>query len=98
MQSLVKSEIPVYLRVLEKFERGLIRLLALVPELKKHAHVEVASSHQKVIVLGDQTICIGSLNWLSSAQSEKDPYANVELSIVLQWPKEESIIRTNYRS
>lgn len=96
LDSLLPTGTEVHLRVLQQFESGLKRLLALVPNLQRHAHVDVATSHQKIMVLGTQTICAGSLNWLSAAQDAKDPYSNVELSVVLQGPKAESIIKKYY--
>ena len=86
------------LKVLKKFEKGLIRLLSSVPTLRSHARIQITPSHQKIVILGDQTICVGSLNWLSAAQDEKDPFKNVELSIVLQGFKAEEIIKSYYNS
>lgn len=96
LESILPSKTEVCLKVLEKFEIGLTRLLSSVPNLKNHASIEVAPSHQKVVVVGKDTICVGSLNWLSAAQDEKDPYNNVELSIVLLGPKAEAIIKSYY--
>lgn len=96
LESLLKAGTEVHLSVLQQYESGLKRLLDHVPSLKIHAHVHVAASHQKIIVLGDQTICVGSLNWLSAAQDAAEPYSNVELSIVLQGPKAEGVIRKYY--
>lgn len=96
LESILPPKTEVCLKVLEKFETSLTRLLSSVPNLKSHARIEVAASHQKVVVVGNDTICVGSLNWLSAAQDEKDPYRNVELSIVLQGPKAEGIIKSRY--
>lgn len=96
LQSLLADDTEVHLKVLQQFESGLKRLLAQVPSLKSHTTVDVAASHQKIVILGDHTICVGSLNWLSAAQDVKDHYSNVELSIVLQGPKAEGIIKKYY--
>jgi hypothetical protein len=96
LESILPVGTKVNLKVLKQFEGGLLRLLSLVPQLESHAHVEVATSHQKIVVLGNQIICAGSLNWLSAAQDTKDPYSNVEFSIVLQGPKAEKIIESHY--
>lgn len=96
LESLLPPETAVELKVLKKFEKGLLRLLAEVPNLRNHSQVEVVSSHQKIIIVGDHTICVGSLNWLSAAQNVQDPYRNVEFSIVLQGPKAQSIIKAYY--
>lgn len=86
----------VSLKVLPKYERGLLRHLDQVPQLKNRATVESAEFHQKVMVLGTSTICVGSLNWLSAAQSTHNPFHNVEFSIVLQGPKASAIIKQYY--
>lgn len=96
LESILPQKTEVKLKVQKRFEMGLIRLLSHVPNLKSHAGIEVATSHQKVVIVGDHTICAGSLNWLSAAQDEKDPYSNVELSIVLQGLKTANIIQTHY--
>lgn len=96
LDSLLAVGTEVHLKVLQKFESGLKRLLAQVPSLMSHTTVDIATSHQKIVILGDHTICAGSLNWLSAAQDSKDPYSNVELSVVLQGPKAEKIIKKYY--
>ena len=96
LESLLAVGTEIHLKVLQQYENGLNRLLAQAPNLKRHAQVQVATSHQKIIVLGDHTICVGSLNWLSAAQDAKDPYSNVELSVVLQGPKAQGIIESYY--
>jgi len=96
LDSLLAADTEVHLKVLQQFESGLKRLLSQVPSLKSHTTVDCATSHQKIIILGDSTICAGSLNWLSAAQDSKDPYSNVELSVVLQGPKAEGIIKKHY--
>jgi len=96
LESILPIGTDVNLRVLEKYKSGLTRLLSSFPNLKSHARIEVATSHQKIVIVGDQTICAGSLNWLSAAQDAKDSYSNVELSVVLQGPKAERIIKSYY--
>jgi hypothetical protein len=96
LESLLVSGTEVHLKVLQKYENGLTRLLNQVPGLRNHTQVHVATSHQKIVILGDHTICAGSLNWLSAAQDLKDPYGNVELSVVLQGSKAENIIKKYY--
>lgn len=96
LESILPPETEVRLMVLKQFEPGLIKLLSLTPSLRSHARIEVATSHQKIVTVGDDTICAGSLNWLSAAQDEKNPYSNVELSIVLLGPKAEGIIKSHY--
>jgi hypothetical protein len=96
LDAILSFETPVHLKVLKRFENGLRRLLSLVPNLQRHAHIDVVSSHQKIVILGDQTMCVGSLNWLSAAQSATDPFSNVEFSLVLQGQKAAEIIQTYY--
>lgn len=96
LAAIVPSDTPVTLKVLPKFESGLRRLLDGVPALKSHTHVATEESHQKILVLGDEAICIGSLNWLSAAYREDATYGNLELSIVLQGPVAADIIRRYY--
>lgn len=94
--SILPPETKVNLIVQEKFKNGLTRLLGQVPNLMDRATIEVATSHQKIVIVGGRTICVGSLNWLSAAQDAKDPYSNVEFSIVLQGIKAANIIKTYY--
>lgn len=96
LESILPMETRVRLKVLGKFESGLKRLLSSVENLKNHASIEVSTSHQKIVIMGDQTICVGSLNWLSAAQNIQDHYRNVELSIVLQGIKAQKIIEEYY--
>ena len=96
LEKILPTEAKVNLKVLKQFEGRLISLLSSVPNLKNHTCIEVSNSHQKIVIVGDQTICVGSLNWLSAAQDAKDPYSNVELSIVLQGPKAEEFIKSYY--
>ena len=96
LESLLHAGTEVNLKVLERFESGLGKLLSLVPNLKSHARIEVTKSHQKIVIVGNETICAGSLNWLSAAQDAKDLYSNVELSLVLQGPKAEGFIKSYY--
>lgn len=98
LERLVPSAAKVSLKVLPKFKEGLLSLLPHVPSLEKRVSVESVMSHQKVMILGEETICIGSLNWLSAAQDPKEPYSNVELSIVLQGLKAKGIIQQYYSS
>jgi len=98
LESILPNGTQVHLKVLKQFENGLTRLLSSVPNLKSHAHVDVATSHQKIIALGEETLSVGSLNWLSAAQDEKDLYKNVELSIVLQGSKAAEIIKQYYKN
>ncbi|EKE09072.1 MAG: hypothetical protein ACD_16C00214G0002 [uncultured bacterium] len=93
LQKRVPSGVKVTLKVLPEFQPDLTKLLERFPSLKSHTHVESTNSHQKVIILGDETLCIGSLNWLSAAQSAASDYSNLELSLVLQGPKAAEIIR-----
>ena len=97
LEAIVPVGTEIRLKVLERFKKGLTNLLARVPLLQNRAQVDVTDSHQKVITLGKETLCVGSLNWLSAAQDEKNPYKRVELSIVLQGPKAERVIRQYYR-
>ncbi len=96
LQTILPAATRVSLKVLPRFRSGLIGLLARVPKLQDRVNVETVSSHQKVMILGTETICIGSLNWLSAAQDSKAPYSNVELSIVLQGPRADNIIKEFY--
>lgn len=96
LEEILPTSMKISLKVLPKFRNGLINLLARVPNLQNRVSVETASSHQKVIVLGTETICIGSLNWLSAAQNNQNSYWNAELSIVLQGRKASNIIKEFY--
>ena len=98
LENLLKAGTEVHLKVLAQYESELKRLLTQVPSLQSHTKVHVTPSHQKIMVIGEETICVGSLNWLSAAQDEKDPYRNVELSVVVQGLKAEEIIKKYYRS
>ena len=93
---LLPSTVKITLKVLPKFQSGLTRLLSLVPELQNRVTIETAHSHQKIVILGNETLCVGSLNWLSAAQDSDAPYSNAELSIVLQGPKAAKIIKKFY--
>ena len=95
LERILPTTVKVYLKVLPKFRNGLTRLLSKVPNLQNRVSVETANSHQKVVILGSETICVGSLNWLSAAQDQSF-YSNAELSIVLQGPKANNIIKQFY--
>jgi hypothetical protein len=96
LETLLTGETTIHLKVLQQYESSLNRLLAKIPTLKGRTQVHVATSHQKIVILGDHTICAGSLNWLSAAQDAKDPYGNVELSVVLQGAQAEGIIKSHF--
>ncbi|HQS85082.1 MAG TPA: hypothetical protein PLY23_09375 [Alphaproteobacteria bacterium] len=96
LERMVPYETRVSLKVLPKFHAGLTRLLERTPGLKRHVQIESICSHQKAIILGEETICVGSLNWLSGAQSADNSYRNLELSVVLQGPKARQIIKGFY--
>ncbi|NGX39871.1 MAG: Cardiolipin synthase B [Chlamydiae bacterium] len=96
LEKILPTSVKVSLKVLPEFANGLTRLLAKVPNLQNRVSVEISPSHQKVVVLGTETICIGSLNWLSAAQDSNAHYSNAELSIVLQGAKADKIIKKFY--
>ena len=83
----------IHLKVLPKFQNGLARLVSEIDGLQNRITIETVASHQKIVILGNETLCIGSLNWLSAAQDDKASYSNVELSVVLQGPKAAKIIK-----
>lgn len=93
---LLPATVKVTLKVLPKFQSGLTRLLSLVPELQNRVTIETAPSHQKIVILGNETLCVGSLNWLSAAQDSDASYSNAEFSVVLQGPKAAKIIKKFY--
>ncbi len=96
LEQYVPAETPVILKVLPRYESGLKRLLGLVPGLKQHSQVDTADSHQKILVIGSEIICIGSFNWLSATYKHGTSYENLELSIVLQGPTAANIISRYY--
>lgn len=96
LETLLTGETAIHLKVLPQYESRLNKLLAEVPTLKGRTQVHVATSHQRIVILGDHTICAGSLNWLSAAQDAKDPYGNIELSVVLQGSRAENIIKSYF--
>lgn len=88
----------IHLKVLPKFQNGLTRLVSEINDLQNRVTIETVASHQKIVILGNETLCIGSLNWLSAAQDDKASYSNVELSVVLQGPKAAKIIKGFYQA
>jgi phosphatidylserine/phosphatidylglycerophosphate/cardiolipin synthase-like enzyme len=56
-------------------------------------NVRNCESHQKIIIVNDDLICVGSLNWLSMPQNLKDDDSNVEFSIVIHGLKAKEIIK-----
>ncbi len=83
----------IALRVLPHFEQKLAHILDQVPALKSRTRISVSPSHQKVIILGLESICIGSLNWLSAVQDSSHPCSYVELSVLIQGPKAADMIK-----
>ena len=96
LEKILPTSMKISLKVLLQFRNGLTTLLTKVPNLQNRVNVETVPSHQKVITLGAETICIGSLNWLSAAQDNTASYWNAELSVVLQGPKAGNIIKKFY--
>lgn len=91
LEKILPTDLKVYFRVLAEFKEGILKLLDKVPDLKNRVTVQTTQSHQKIVVLGTETICIGSLNWLSAAQDKN--VSNIEFSIVLQGPQAAQIIQ-----
>lgn len=97
LSRLLPATAKVSLKVLPKFQSGLTRLLSMIPDLQNRVTIETAPSHQKIVILGKETLCVGSLNWLSAAQDGNASYSNAELSVVLQGPKAAKIIKEIYK-
>lgn len=91
LEKILPVHLKVYLKILPEFKNGLFNLLDKVPNLKNRVTVQTTHSHQKIVVLGTEMICIGSLNWLSAAQDSI--FSNVEFSVVLQGPQASKIIQ-----
>ena len=96
LDKLLPTGIKVSLKVLPKFKSGLTKILSQVPNLQNRVNIETIDSHQKVVILGEETLCLGSLNWLSAAQDAQAVYSRAELSLVLQGAKANQIIKKYY--
>jgi hypothetical protein len=93
---IVPPEIVVHLKVLPQFEEKLGVILSTNIELCNRFVVDISQSHQKIIVLGDDIICVGSMNWLSHSTSHNR--SNIELSFILCGNKAKEIIKCHYAS
>ncbi|OFW74532.1 MAG: hypothetical protein A2W46_00940 [Alphaproteobacteria bacterium RIFCSPHIGHO2_12_42_13] len=82
----------LYLHTRPEFKEKLESIVNASDSLREKTTIRVGDFHDKLMIIDRETLCVGSLNWMSFTRVPESSHNNIEVSIVLQGPLAQSTI------